>query len=187
MERHFTSGTRLLAQSLLMLVLLGLCGQGACSRFYLASASTGSYMNAEKGGTPMAVRTYFYQLTHLPPGLPSAACNQLVGKTPSALVDALAPDAPVVEKSIFPGFEESSEKTGLAGELSKETKWVVVVPAFFECRDDVARWAAFRMNRASGTDELAFQLQGYGIRLHSSMKDRACTNMDRQNCVRISR
>ena len=187
MKRNLTSGTRLLAQSLLMLVLLGLSGQSACSRFYLASASTGSHMNAEKGGTPTAVRTYFYQLTHLPPGLPSAACNQLVGKTPSALVDALSPGAPVIEKSIFPGFEESSEKTGLAGELVKETKWVVVVPAFFECRDDVPRWAAFRMNRSSGTEELAFQLQGYSIRLHPSMKSRACTNMDRQNCVRISR
>ncbi len=58
---------RLLGQGLLMLALLGLCGQGACSRFYLVAASTGSYMNAEQGGAPTAVRLFMYQLTHLPP------------------------------------------------------------------------------------------------------------------------
>ena len=70
---------RILSQGLLMLALLGLCGQGACSRYYLAAASTGSFMNAAQGGQPTAVRLFIYQLTRLPPSLPTAACSELLG------------------------------------------------------------------------------------------------------------
>jgi len=178
---------RILAQGLLMLALLGLCGQGACSRYYLAAASTGSYMNAEKGGTPTAVRLFIYQLTRLPPSLPSATCSELQGKTPSALVDVLAPEARVVQKSIFPGFERSRERATLADELTRDTGWLLVVPAFYECLNDRPRWIAFKMGGNSGNAELAFQLQGYSIRPHPSMREVSCTNVDPQKCARVGR
>jgi len=178
---------RLLGQALLMLALLGLCGQGACSRFYLVAASTGSYMNAEQGGTPTAVRLFMYQLTHLPPSLPASTCSELQGKTPTALADSLAPEARVVQKSIFPGFENGPERATLTDELTKETKWVLAVPAFYECRSDKPRWIAFKVDRTSGTTELAFQLQGYSIRPHSSMQKISCTNIDPQKCARVGR
>jgi len=178
---------RILSQGLLMLALLGLCGQGACSRYYLAAASTGSFMNAAQGGQPTAVRLFIYQLTRLPPSLPTAACSELLGKTPSALVDVLAPEGRVIAKSIFPGFEKSAERATLADELTKDTAWLLVVPEFYECRDDKPRWIAFRMKGNSGTQELAFQLQGYSIRPHPSMSELACTNVNPQLCARIGR
>lgn len=178
---------RLFGQGLLMLALLGLCGQGACSRYYLAAASTGSYMNAEQGGAPTAVRLYMYQLLRLPPSLPAATCSELQGKTPSALVDVLTPEAKVVQKSIFPGFENGPERATLSDKLSKGTKWVLAVPAFYECRNDKPRWIAFKLDRVSGTTELAFQLQGYSIRPHASMREMSCTNVDPQKCARVGR
>lgn len=178
---------RKLAQGLLVLILLGLCGQGACQRFYLAAATTGSYMNAEEGGTPTAVRLFLYQLKTLPPGLPTATCSELQGKTPSALVDVLTADATVREKSIFPGFERSAERNTLVDEIWKDTNWLLVVPAFFECHDDRPRWVAFKMGGSSGTTEVAFQLQGYKIRPHPSMSEVSCTNVNVQKCARIGR
>jgi hypothetical protein len=177
---------RILGQALLMVVLLGLCGQGACSRYFIASASTGSYMNAVQGGEPTAVRLFIYQLTQLPPSLPTAGCSELLGQTPSGL-PTLNTQTQVIAKSIFPGFEKSVEYESLGGTLDKATEWLLVVPEFYECRDDKPRWVAFRMGGNSGTEEVAFQLQGYSIRPHPSMREVSCTNLNPQACISIGR
>ena len=161
---------------------------GCQQRLFTMGINTGSHMNTEEGGEPTPVRLQVYHLVNLPPGLPSASCAELRGSQPEVLSGALIASyeeggSAIFDKSISP--HDPKRAFGVSMTVPKGAKWTLVVPNYFDCRDDTDRWVAFKLE-GSGETVVRFQLQGYSIRPHPSMHGSACTNTAVEHCKKIA-